>query len=138
MQQNVNFTIYDFLQKTAFPLEIAARFQLNLFINPIPKFNMYKNVPKKFMPILWFEQHVQASETVVNLVKLVLAAPKIGQIIGWILFIVGLALTLTLFCKHHDYEVASSEILKTEIRKTSVNYHNNNNNLPEMLPMLKK
>lgn len=74
------------------PLEIAARFQLNLLIDPIPRLNMYKDVPRLFMPVLWFEQHVTASPNVAMIVKAVLNVPITGQIIGLIIFLFGIGM----------------------------------------------
>jgi len=82
------------LQKTSFPLEIAARFQLNLLIDPIPRIGMYKDVPRKFMPVLWFEQHVKASDSIASTVKWILFIPTAGQLLGVLLTIVGFTLTV--------------------------------------------
>lgn len=119
-------------QKTSFPLEIAARFQLNVLITPIPRFNLYANVPRKFMPILWFEQHVVASNNIANLVKLILAAPTAGQIIGALLVIIGSTLILTsCLCKRsHRYDVPSIDVTKTDAQQTT--------KLPETLPLMRK
>lgn len=116
-------------QKTAFPLEIAARFQLNLLMTPIPRFNLYQNVPRKFMPVLWFEQHVVASKGIANIVKLILALPVGGQILGVIFVIIGLTLVFTAWSHKRDgYQMTSGDNSKTESQTA---------NLPETLPMLK-
>lgn len=86
---------YQFLpQKTAIPLEVAARFQINLLIEPIPSLTLYRDVQKKFMPILWFEQHVKMSESIANEIKFVLKMPKIGQAIGAVQCIIGFIILL--------------------------------------------
>lgn len=123
------FRIISFPQKTSFPLEIAARFQLNLMVTPIPRFNLYRNVPRKFMPILWFEQHVVASSSVASMVKLVLAAPTIGQVLGVILLIIGLICMISVFiCTREKFQVLKTEENpKTEILMT---------NLPEARPLV--
>lgn len=82
------------------------------------------------MPVLWFEQHVVASKTVSNLVKIILAAPLAGQILGVILVIIGVACLLaSCYCKHHEYEIANSDPSKTENARTT--------KLPERLPLVK-
>lgn len=80
-----------FPQKTAIPLEVAARFQINLLVSPIPKITIYEKVQRKFMPILWFEQHVKMSEDIANEVKMILKLPRIGQIMGIALIAIGIA-----------------------------------------------
>lgn len=53
---------------------------------------MYKDVPRLFMPVLWFEQHVTASPNVATIVRAVINAAVIGQIIGLILVFFGIGL----------------------------------------------
>lgn len=55
---------------------------------------MYRDVQKKFMPILWFEQHVKMSESIANEIKLVLNMPKIGQVIGAVQCIIGIIILM--------------------------------------------
>ena len=107
-------------------MEIAARFQLNLLVTPIPRFNLYKNVPRRFMPVLWFEQHVTASENQATIVKLLLAAPTAGQIFGLTFVIIGITLMLAACIFVRD-ECELNYDVKTEFEKTK---------LPESLPLL--
>jgi hypothetical protein len=86
------------------------------------------------MPVLWFEQHVVASNNVANLVKIVLAAPLAGQIMGAILIIIGVACLLA-SCMNHshsEYEIANLESTKTENATTKTT------KLPERLPLMNK
>jgi CD36 family len=77
-------------QKTAIPLEVAARFQINILVEPIPKITMYEKVQKKFMPILWFEQHVKMSEEIASEVKMLLELPSMGQMMGVLFIALGI------------------------------------------------
>ncbi|KAG5676732.1 hypothetical protein PVAND_006541 [Polypedilum vanderplanki] len=79
-----------FEPKTSLPIEIAGRFQLNVLIKPIRNINMYKNVPTKFLPVVWFEQHFKASQNVNRIIKLLLWIPIIGQIIGFLIALIGI------------------------------------------------
>lgn len=82
------------------------------------------------MPVLWFEQHVVASKTISNLVKLILAVPLIGQVLGALLLLFGIVLVLSVCCCNNDqYEIPLTENSKTENQKTT--------NLPETLPLMK-
>lgn len=98
-------------------------------MTPIPRFNLYQNVPRKFMPVLWFEQHVVASKSIANIVKLILALPVAGQILGVIFVIIGLTLVFTAWSHKRDgYQMTAVDNTKTESQTA---------NLPETLPMLK-
>lgn len=84
------------------------------------------------MPILWFEQHVVASSTIAQLVKVILAAPTIGQVLGGIFVIIGIILVLLAFmCKREEFNapLASTDKLKTETQITT--------NLPETRPLMR-
>lgn len=51
---------------------------------------MYRDVPRIFVPVLWFEQHVKMSESIANEIKFALNMPLMGQIMGIVMFIIGL------------------------------------------------
>lgn len=80
------------------------------------------------MPVLWFEQHVVATEDVTNIVKFILAAPLAGQLLGVIFFTIG-TIFLLVSCLSKDYEIQAqpTNISKTESQKY----------LPESLPLVK-
>lgn len=89
---------------------------------------MYKNVPRKFMPVLWFEQHVVANEDVATKVKLILAGPLAGQLLGISFLIIGVMLLLASWLfKRDEYKIplTMKSNLKTEPQK------------PESLPLVK-
>lgn len=82
------------------------------------------------MPVLWFEQHVVADKTVSNIVKLILAAPTLGQILGFIFAVTGLALFVAaIVCKRDAFVVQLTDKSKTDSQKTT--------NLPETLPLMR-
>lgn len=87
----MSLTNQTFSQKTAIPLEVAARFQINLLVEPIPGITIYSKVQRKFMPILWFEQHVEMSESIADEVKMILKLPRWGQTMGIVTIVIGIA-----------------------------------------------
>ncbi|XP_061704075.1 protein peste-like isoform X2 [Cydia pomonella] len=48
------------------PLEVAARFQLNVLIEPNPNIALYEKVPKMLFPIFWVEQSVQTEASIIE------------------------------------------------------------------------
>ncbi|KAL7050568.1 hypothetical protein ACKWTF_004126 [Chironomus riparius] len=76
--------------KTSMPLEVAGRFQINILVEPIPRIKMYRNVPTKFLPIVWFEQSFKIDNKMTFVIKLILWTPLIGQIIGFIIAVVSI------------------------------------------------
>lgn len=51
---------------------------------------MYEKVQKKFMPILWFEQHVEMSEEIASEVRMILELPCMGQMMGIVFIAIGI------------------------------------------------
>nr|AEE63071.1 unknown [Dendroctonus ponderosae] len=47
-----------FEPKTGMPLKVAARIQVNLLLQPVDGIRLFQNVPKVYIPVLWFEQIV--------------------------------------------------------------------------------
>jgi len=52
-----NHSTYFVIEPTSgLPMEVVARFQVNIFIEPIPELSMFKNLKKPiFFPAFWFE-----------------------------------------------------------------------------------
>lgn len=84
------------------PLEVNARLQINMLMQPFEKIDLYKNVPKVMMPMFWFRQYAELDADLANQVKLALnlnaygvyAAIGIG-ILGLIIIVIGIILTVT-------------------------------------------
>ncbi|XP_037037041.1 protein peste-like [Bradysia coprophila] len=81
---------------TGMALDVAARLQINLLITPSPTIGMYKNVPKHFMPILWFEQRVTVSPEIVAKIRLATGIPCIGQVGSLTVLAIGVIMVLWL------------------------------------------
>jgi len=58
--------------------------------------SIYQNVPKTFMPVLWFEQHVKMSSEIADEIKLVLTIPSMGQMMGVAVMLLGFVMVIML------------------------------------------
>ncbi|XP_063701397.1 protein peste-like [Culicoides brevitarsis] len=98
---------------TGIPIDVAARLQLNLLISPNPNVGIYADVPRHFMPILWFEQRVTATPELAEELAVALKVPMIGQICSIIVIVIGLILLLwfpvTKLIRRHIGQVHVSE-----------------------------
>ncbi|XP_036144052.1 protein peste-like isoform X2 [Monomorium pharaonis] len=77
---------------TGIPLEVIARFQVNLLMQPSETVTLFKNVPKIYMPMIWFELKVQMTEEMVSSLRILLALPIVMLSIGITMIVVGLCL----------------------------------------------
>ncbi|GAB0093508.1 uncharacterized protein DMENIID0001_086580 [Sergentomyia squamirostris] len=76
------------------PLEVAARFQLNLLIRPSPNIGLYQDVPTVFFPILWFQQKVTINSELASDIRQVHSLPTIGYICAGVVILFGILLIL--------------------------------------------
>lgn len=81
------------------PLQVRARLQLNLLIQPIKHIKLFENVPKIFIPMLWFRQEADLSSDLGSQLKFVLILPTLGQVtflgiagLGLLLFVIGVVI----------------------------------------------
>ncbi|CRL01976.1 CLUMA_CG015303, isoform A [Clunio marinus] len=88
-EKHENFITLD--QKTGITLEVTARFQTNLLLRDYGEYiNLYQDVPRVFMPIFYVEQKFIMDDDKASQIKLALNIPFIGQIIGVIIFALGI------------------------------------------------
>jgi hypothetical protein len=112
---------------------VAARFQINLFVEPISAIDLYRDVPRKFMPILWFEQHVKMSKEIADEIKIVLKMPRWGQLAGAFTAVIGFCIVLIIPLK----VVIERSCFSQKRRKVS-DYDVNGNALLESAQEMKK
>ncbi|KAK2581278.1 hypothetical protein KPH14_008068 [Odynerus spinipes] len=80
---------------TGIPLEVAARLQVNMLLQPSNIVSLFKNVPKVYFPIFWFSLKVQAPEDLALGLKQFLLLPRICFLAGIITVILGALILLS-------------------------------------------
>ncbi|KYN06540.1 PREDICTED: protein croquemort-like [Cyphomyrmex costatus] len=80
---------------TGIPLEVIARFQINLLLQPSETVTVFNNVPKIYMPMFWFELKVKISEDMASDLRKLLALPTVMLSIGIAMIAIGLGLIAT-------------------------------------------
>jgi len=76
------------------PIDVAARFQLNVLLDKVDGIAMLKNVSKTFFPVLWFENKAQVPDNLVFKMKLLANLPEILQGVGWVQIGVSLSICI--------------------------------------------
>lgn len=99
---------------TGIPVEVAARLQINIFVEPFPNIGIYQEAPKMFFPAIWFEQKVQIPNAVIEDLRIAASVPTIGYICCVTLIIIGLCLLIfigynRLRAQKNTQNVASNE-----------------------------
>lgn len=101
--------------ETGLPLEVKGRVQVNMLLQKIPSISLYKNAPRVFMPVFWFEQLAAVPEDYLWQVQLLLKVPLVAMGTGSALIVMGLVFFLFVVgrrkCAKNDREVKSQKAL---------------------------
>ncbi|KAB0794887.1 hypothetical protein PPYR_11726 [Photinus pyralis] len=95
----------------------AARLQVNVWLEPLEDFQLYKNVPELMIPIFWTQQQVVLYEEHVANVKLFLISPTISKISSLVMIVVGLVCIgyVLVILYLNERRVTKSKLWKNEI-----------------------
>ena len=100
-------------------LEVAGRFQINILVEPIPRIKMYRDVPTKFLPIVWFEQSFKIDNQMTFMIKIMLWTPLIGQMIGFIIIVISIYMIYITIQPEEQEQNCVKEDLKPTVRELS-------------------
>ncbi|KAH8412029.1 hypothetical protein KR222_007038 [Zaprionus bogoriensis] len=97
---------------TGLPLEVAARFQVNMLVEPIQGLTLYTDIPRIYFPLIWFEQKVRITPELAARLKLLPVVKLSGHIFAAICLAVGIVLLcwtpvqqLIVWCRSRHYTV---------------------------------
>ncbi|CAO1409251.1 unnamed protein product [Diamesa tonsa] len=77
---------------TGAPLEVTARFQANFLIRNNEDIALFQEAPRVIIPVMWFEQKFAMDKKMADEIKAGLAIPRIGQMMGFVLILLGIIL----------------------------------------------
>ncbi|XP_072938810.1 protein peste-like [Epargyreus clarus] len=88
--------------KLGIPLDVTARFQLNIYIEPTPYITLFEKIPKMMFPVLWVEQSVKVEEKILQELRTVRAILDWGGTVSAFAALVLAGLTiLSCYFKPH-------------------------------------
>ncbi|KAF5278408.1 hypothetical protein FQA39_LY05897 [Lamprigera yunnana] len=79
---------------TGIIIDLAARMQINVQLQPLPHFGNFANLPNLILPVLWFDQQVAASDELVSTLNLLFQLPSIIEIISALIVAMGVSCTI--------------------------------------------
>lgn len=86
-------------QETGVPIEVKARIQLNLMMQPNPKVTLFRDVPKFLFPVFWFDQEVSIPHEYSWKLKVLLSSTTVANLLGSISLVIGFVLLVGAFRK---------------------------------------
>lgn len=98
--------------RTGIPLEVAARFQVNMLVEPIEGITLYTDIPRIYFPLIWFEQKVRITADLADQLKVLPLVLLSGHIFAGLCLAIGMLLLfwapmqqLIHWCRSRNYEV---------------------------------
>ncbi|XP_046460868.1 protein croquemort-like isoform X1 [Daphnia pulex] len=77
----------DLEPRTATPLKVAARFQINILMQSIPGIDVVEDVREVYMPVIWFGVEADLSDKLLGLIHFMLIGPYIGCFFFFLMFV---------------------------------------------------
>ncbi|XP_036328353.1 protein peste-like isoform X1 [Rhagoletis pomonella] len=87
--------------RTGLMLEMTARLQSNILVEPISDFSMFRNKRRVFFPLFWFEAKTRISSELAKDFQLLPRLILLSQVFGGICALVGVALLAWYPIKRH-------------------------------------
>ncbi|KAK4016392.1 protein croquemort [Daphnia magna] len=80
----------DLEPRTAVPLQVAARFQINILLESIKGISILKNVRQVYMPVMWFGVSADLTDSLLGWIHFTLIGPYIGSFCFFLLFVASM------------------------------------------------
>ncbi|XP_011314748.1 protein croquemort [Fopius arisanus] len=74
---------------TGVPIDVAARLQVNILLQPYDFVTLFRDVPKIYFPCFWFSMRAGTTEDLASSLRMLLLVPSIGLYSSIIVAIVG-------------------------------------------------
>ncbi|VVD05292.1 unnamed protein product [Leptidea sinapis] len=101
--------------KLGVPVDVSARFQFNVFMEPSPNIALYENVPKMLFPVFWVEQKVVVDDSVIAELRKVRAVSDWGATIcACVALMFAGFITLASCCKKSYFQKTKVNIITLE------------------------
>lgn len=84
--------------KSGIIMDIGAYMQLNMLLQPVDGFGLYQGLPKIYVPIFYFAQHVGLSDDLAEKLRLIQSFPEFLQYASLIFGVLGTILVVWAAC----------------------------------------
>lgn len=106
---------------TGVPVQVAARLQANILIQPSPNIALFERAPYMFFPLIWFEQVVKIPEEMLAEVRIATTVPIIGFVCTG--FVTGIGLILLIWLslqRKHDQDDSEKKKNGVDFKKPAI------------------
>lgn len=103
------------------PVEVAARLQISVMIQPSPNIGLFEEAPTLFFPALWFEQKVRIPNEMIDELKIGVTMPIIGYCCAGVIIAIGLILLIWVGYQKVKQPSATNSVHKEELATNGIN-----------------
>ncbi|XP_046611411.1 protein croquemort-like isoform X1 [Neodiprion virginianus] len=89
--------------KTGIPIDVAARLQVNILLQPSDSLSLFSGVPRTYFPMFWFNEHAGITEELAPPLRLLIQLSKFGHYTSIAILVLGSLIVLAagvLHCLH--------------------------------------
>lgn len=107
---------------TGIPVEVAARLQVNVMVQPSPNIALFQEAPTLFFPTLWFEQKVRIPKQMIDELMIAASMPTIGFTCTAVIIAIGMILLIWVaYQKFHRNPLANNLCKEDSTRSAIAN-----------------
>ncbi|KAI5744521.1 hypothetical protein M8J76_003017 [Diaphorina citri] len=120
---------------TGIPLDVGARFQINLLLQPVESIMMFRKVPRIFFPMIWFSNRATMPASMSRELQLLLWVPCVSLVFCAVVFLLGVGLIVysMLYQRElHQYAESTCDRFVSDIIRDPNKY--NSSPLRQLLP----
>lgn len=102
---------------TGITLSAKVQLQLNLYLESIEGMSIFSNIPPIYMPMIWFSQVATLPQKYCSMTNLLVGLRSVGHYVGWIVFSVGLLMSIIgfiLIYKNNTVEEEEDRLIESE------------------------
>lgn len=107
---------------TGVPVEVAARLQINIHVQPHPDIALYEEAPTMFFPVIWFEQKVQIPSEMIAELKMAASMPLFGYVCSGVIILFGALLLIFIGYQRHRQQKHTQKVTTNEKNVVNPNY----------------
>lgn len=101
-------------QLTGAPLEVTIRFQANFLVRPVEEISIFQEVPRIFMPAMWFEQKFVMDPQMAEQIRMAVKVPWVGRLVGIGMLALGIFTVIITYLVEYVMQRKQSRRQKTE------------------------
>lgn len=108
--------------RAGIPIDVAARFQINLLLEPVPQVTLFSGLTKTYIPVMWFENVAGVPANLQFQMKMLSLVPDIIAGMGWAMVGVSISVII-IFSMLHLFKPRKTDDMSPILNQSLVEEH---------------